>query len=538
MEGSNSIVCPLGSGIKTLSCLSQLCPEYDTFCDYGIVPSILAAAFGTKPLTLVVYYQDSGRVTFPVGRWGFRWIYLPLFKGVAVLRGPTRSPFRLLIILVANISMDQNLRTTAQDCLRTNGILSEDIKNVEMVILRGVGDLIPANIISWAQHNDSVRQKVPFFSSGFLLAVSLAFTGMIVGATIQMGKKVERWIVIGGCGFVGRTIVEMLLQRGEKHVAVFDLRQSFEDARIEFFTGNLLSAEDLERALAGRTVVIHTASPPHGLKPQVYVDVNVAGTRNVLAACLAQGVAKLVFTSSAGVVFNGQPLRDADETLPYCHPHMDKYNETKMEAEMLVLAANSPRLKTVAIRPTGIFGPRDSQGLPEMIAVAKTGSRLFQLGDNVNLMDYTYVGNVADAHILAAEKLDESENVAGEAFFITNDAPVFFWDFIQMVYDEYGAKDGLKYVLPTSLSFFLAWIVECFVILLSPIKAIHPKFTLYRMRFMTSDKYHNIEKAKKILGYKPKVALGEGIRLSVKWFKDEEIRKKLSAAQAETKKTL
>jgi sterol-4alpha-carboxylate 3-dehydrogenase (decarboxylating) len=85
--------------------------------------------------------------------------------------------------------------------------------------------------------------------------------------------------------------------------------------------------------------------------------VNVEGTSAVISAAQTLGVPKLVFTSSAGVVFNGQDLIDVDERLPFPEKPMDAYNESKAKAEQMVLEANGKKgLLTVALRPAGIFG--------------------------------------------------------------------------------------------------------------------------------------------------------------------------------------
>lgn len=84
---------------------------------------------------------------------------------------------------------------------------------------------------------------------------------------------------------------------------------------------------------------------------------NVDGTKAVIAAAVACKVRKLVFTSSAGVVFNGTDIIDVDERLPFPEVPMDAYNESKAKAEEAVLEANGKGgLLTVALRPAGIFG--------------------------------------------------------------------------------------------------------------------------------------------------------------------------------------
>ena len=93
-----------------------------------------------------------------------------------------------------------------------------------------------------------------------------------------------------------------------------------------------------------------------------------------------------VYTSSAGVIFNGQDIHNADETWPIPEVPMDSYNETKAIAEDMVLKANDPssNFYTIALRPAGIFGPGDRQLVPGLRSVAKLGQSKFQLGDNNN----------------------------------------------------------------------------------------------------------------------------------------------------------
>ncbi|GMK56658.1 hypothetical protein CspeluHIS016_0304980 [Cutaneotrichosporon spelunceum] len=226
----------------------------------------------------------------------------------------------------------------------------------------------------------------------------------------------DNYLVIGGCGFLGRHIVDALLGRGETNVAVFDIVQRHFDENVTFYTGDISKLEDVAAAIAksGAMIVIHTASPPHGRGAAVYEAVNVTGTQNVIEACRTAAVPKLVYTSSAGVVYSGkEDLINADERLPYPAVPMDAYNDTKARAEALVLAANSDDLLTCALRPSGIFGPGDRQAISGFHSVIKNGQTKFQIGSNENLFDWTYVGNVAHAHLLAADRLDQTYPVAG-----------------------------------------------------------------------------------------------------------------------------
>lgn len=169
-----------------------------------------------------------------------------------------------------------------------------------------------------------------------------------------------RYLIIGGGGFLGQSICDLLLKEKKNKISIFDLRKPkiFDNRISNFFIGDITDYSSLKSSFQDIDVVIHTASPIHGLSPEIYHNVNVKGTENIIKACLECNVSKLVYTSSAGVVYNGQDLFYTNESLDYCKVHMDAYNETKAMAEKLVLDANGDQLLTCAIRPSGIFGPR------------------------------------------------------------------------------------------------------------------------------------------------------------------------------------
>lgn len=144
-----------------------------------------------------------------------------------------------------------------------------------------------------------------------------------------------------------------------------------------------------------------------------------------------------------------------------------------------------------------------------------TGRSGIQIGNNTNLVDWTYVTNVADAHILAADKLaaDASPPVAGEVFFITNDEPQPFWDFSNGVWDRFDVVyPGRRVkknptIIPPLLARIMAFISETIAFLLRR----KTDFTRFNIQFSYTARWHTIEKAKKALGYKPQISLSEGM---------------------------
>ena len=239
-----------------------------------------------------------------------------------------------------------------------------------------------------------------------------------------------RALVTGGGGFLGRYVVEQLLARGDA-VTVFS-RGSYPElaaAGATLVRGDLRSVEDVRDACQGIDVVYHVASKTiaHVGTRRSFYEVNVTGTENVIAACRAQGVPKLIYTSTPSVVFGERAIEGCDESLPYPDRYEDAYSETKAQAERAVRAANGDGLLTVSLRPHIVFGPRDPQLFPAVIARARSG-RLPQIGDGTNVVDLTYVEDAARAHLLAADVLHPGSPAAGEVYFISQDEPVRMWD--------------------------------------------------------------------------------------------------------------
>lgn len=159
-----------------------------------------------------------------------------------------------------------------------------------------------------------------------------------------------------------------------------------------------------------------------------------------------------------------------------------------------------------------------------MVSAYHKGQTKFQVGDNNNLFDFTYVENIAHGHLLALTALLQthklggtipldSERVDGEAFFITNGQPVYFWDFARAVWHEAGDR------LPLSSVWHLgkdtAWVIGTILEWTFWALGKTPNLTRAQVRYSTMSKYHSINKAKLRLGYEPLVSLEEGIRRGV-----------------------
>ncbi|KAI1902696.1 hypothetical protein AGOR_G00018670 [Albula goreensis] len=326
----------------------------------------------------------------------------------------------------------------------------------------------------------------------------------------------KRCAVIGGSGFLGRYLVEQLVDRGYS-VSVFDIRQGYEIPGVTFHQGDLCDKQALLAALQGVSLVFHCASPAPSCDDRaLFHRVNIDGTQTVLKACQEAGVQKMVLTSSASVVYEGTDIKDGKEDLPYAKKPIDYYTETKIQQERLVLEAcdTEKGFLTVAIRPHGIFGPRDPQLVPILVDTARRGKMKFIIGDGKNLVDFTFVENVVHGHILAAERLRPESPLCGKAYHITNDEPVYFWDFMSQVLVGLG-YDPPKYRLPYQLVYVLAMVLWLLVLFLRPVLQLRPTFTPMRVALAGTHHFYSCARAKQDMGYQPLVSLKDGIARTV-----------------------
>lgn len=335
-------------------------------------------------------------------------------------------------------------------------------------------------------------------------------------------------LLVGGSGFLGLHLVQQFYTHcPNTEIHIFDIRPipdtiskyfTFDKKKVIFHKGDLTSETDVKRAIdqSKCDVVVHSASPIHGMSQDIYHKVNVVGTQVLIKVAKALAVKALVYTSSAGVVFNGEDVFNGDELWPYPEVHMDGYNETKATAEQAVMRANCADLLTVCLRPAGIFGPGDRQLVPGLRTAARLGQSKFQLGDNNNLFDWTYAGNVADAHVLAAQKILQAEyapKLGGETFFVTNDCPVYFWTLARTVWKADGHIDKYNIVLSRPVALVAGYLSEY----VSKILKKEPGLTPFRVKITCATRYHDITKAKEILGYTPAVSLEDGIKHTLDW---------------------
>ncbi|MBK9753290.1 MAG: NAD-dependent epimerase/dehydratase family protein [Nannocystis sp.] len=330
-------------------------------------------------------------------------------------------------------------------------------------------------------------------------------------------------LVTGGCGFLGRAVVDALAARGDV-VTVLDHRIDPWRSDVQFVRGDICDPRVVEDAIAGQDVVFHSASLVHTKHNRLETvrAVNIDGTRNVLRACQQAAVARLVYVSSASVVYDGHDIENGDESLPYATSFPAPYAETKRIAEEEVLTANGEKgLLSCAIRPHVVFGPGDTRLLPAILGRAREGKLKFRVGlGEKKLSDFTYVTNVVDAMLAADEHLVPGSPVAGQAYFITNGEPMSFWDFVAQVLPPLGFQPP-RLAIPRAVAYAAAAVREAFdTYVRGGTLNAEEGLSRFAIRYICSHHYFSHARATRELGYNPRVRMAEGITRAVTYCRE------------------
>jgi len=317
-------------------------------------------------------------------------------------------------------------------------------------------------------------------------------------------------LVTGGGGFMGMALIKRLIAEGHK-VTSFSRREYplHWALGIRSIQANISDTDAVIQACKNKDLVYHLAAKmgSWGYYKDFY-DANVKGTENVIKGCKEHGVSRIIFTSSSSVVFDGNDLEGIDETYPYPEKQLSYYADTKAIAERLILEANSDSLKTISLRPHLVWGPYDSHLIPWILNRASTG-RLRRIGDKEHFKDTTYIDNMIDALILAAEALESNTDACGRALFITNGEPARVWDFINSIIQVAGYEPVQKKI-PEKLALTAAGISEWFHRIFK-LKT-EPFITRYFIKELCSNHWFDITAARELLGYTPRVSYSDGFR--------------------------
>lgn len=342
-------------------------------------------------------------------------------------------------------------------------------------------------------------------------------------------------LVTGGTGFLGRRLVERLLDAGRPVTVLARRPDPALAARgVRFVAASLDDAPAVAAACAGIGTIFHVAAKV-GVwgRYEDFFRTNVLGTRALLAGARRHGVRTFVHTSTPSVVYNGHSLAGADESLPLTTSCPSPYPLTKAIAEREVLAANSPALRTVALRPHLIWGVGNPHLVPRVLARARAG-RLRIVGTGQNRVDMVHIENALDAHLCAEAALSGSQPptspkpgeggstlnsqrsavpsapvpaAAGRAYFITNGEPVLLWEWINALLVALGEPPVTRRLSLRTASIVGAACETLWRAL--PLRG-EPPMTRFIAAELAKDHWFDLSAARRDLGYTPRVTMAAG----------------------------
>lgn len=338
---------------------------------------------------------------------------------------------------------------------------------------------------------------------------------------MKLADKLGNVLVTGGAGFVGRRLVEMLV---DQHVCCSVLgRNSYpelEKLGVQSIICDIADRDGVNKHLQGFKTVFHVAAKAGVWGDwEEYLKTNVIGTENIINACRKNNVSQLIYTSTPSVVFNGEDIEYGDERMPYPDKFLCNYAKSKVLSEKRVLDAAKAGLRACCIRPHLVWGPGDPHLIPRLIERGRK-KQLKIVGEGKNQVDISYIDNVAHAHILAAINLASNGQANGKAYFIGDENPVVLWKWIN---DLFGCLDIKKVEkkVPFRVAYAVGFALEKIYTLFKIVD--EPKMTRFIAEQLSKSHFFSHESAQKDFNYVPVVSQAEGMKKLLKWIKNEKI---------------
>ncbi len=309
----------------------------------------------------------------------------------------------------------------------------------------------------------------------------------------------RRALVTGATGGLGLTLTQTLLDdgytvraAGRSPTAIKRLR----DMGAKAVAGDLLELRP-DALCSDMDVVFHAAALSSPWGPDAdFQRTNVDLTRDLLAAAQRSGVGSFVFVSSPSVYARWADQTGLTEDTPWPDRALNAYSRTKGEAERLVLAADAPGFRTVAIRPRAIIGPDDAVLLPRILRLVKRG-RFPVFRDGRALVEMTDVRDAARAIMLADI---HREAAGGQAINITGGAALPIRDLVGKLGQAFGVE-----VRTVSLPLLLGQVLSVGADALCRLLPGRPEpvLTPYTLSTLAWSQTFDLGKARRLLGYEP-----------------------------------
>jgi nucleoside-diphosphate-sugar epimerase len=324
-------------------------------------------------------------------------------------------------------------------------------------------------------------------------------------------------LITGASGFIGSFIVEEALKRGfETWAAVrkSSSRDYLKDERIHFIELNLSSKEQLVEQLRGKDFdyVVHAAGVTKCLNKADFHRINTEGTKNLVDALLEveMPLNRFVFVSSLsifGAIKEQQPyeeIRESDVPQPNT-----AYGRSKLEAEQYMESLGA-RIPYIILRPTGVYGPREKDYFIMAKSIKQHSD--FAVGFKRQDITFVYVEDVVQAVFLALEKGKD-----GRKYFLSDGEVYQSSTFSDLIHEELGRPWWIRITAPVWVLRIVTFFGEHIGRMTGQVTALNnDKFNILKQRNWRCD----IQPAINELGYLPKVKLAEGVKRTIKWYKD------------------
>ncbi len=319
-------------------------------------------------------------------------------------------------------------------------------------------------------------------------------------------------LVTGATGFLGSALtMELVKQKQDVRILVRDeqkARQQFGDA-VTIVHGEITDAAQVQEAVDGATVVYHLVGRLYhpSVPTELYRETHVEGTRILLNACKGQSqLRRIVHCSTTGVLGVTGNRKPAGEDAPFAPTN--PYEATKLEGELLALSAYKEYgLPVSVIRPGLVYGPGDLHLLGFFSSINKGRPSL--IGGGRALIHPVYINDMTDAFLLSAER----QEAIGRSYNIAGDHPVSFKALSTAIAHALG-RELPKGDIPLPLANLASDIFS----VIPGLQGERAPLTRSRVKFLTNSRVYSIERARKELGYVPKVGLDEGMKMTAVWY--------------------
>jgi nucleoside-diphosphate-sugar epimerase len=320
-------------------------------------------------------------------------------------------------------------------------------------------------------------------------------------------------LVTGASGFIGGRLAERLANEEGVRVRamVRNMKRTgrLQSLPLEIVQADLLDLSSLRTAVDGCDLVFHCAAIVRETGDRdEFFQTNVQGTENILRVSTDAGIRKFVHFSSVAVYGMNPPDR-IDETIPY-QPCGNLYCDTKIAGEKAVwFFHREARLPVVVIQPANVYGPYSNPWTVRPVKLILSGQMML-IDGGTGICNYVYIDNLLDATLLATK----SDSSVGQVYLISDGMPVTWKEFFGY-YARMAGKPKMR-----SVPQWLGRVIATGMEIVSKFTGKPPKITREAINYLIRQSHFSIEKARRELGYQPRLSLEEGMKLTEQWLRE------------------